>query len=111
MVTYLFNSSGSNEVVDPTIQTQTVPTAEFLMPAKHNVMANYSYQISPISSINTGVIYGIGQNSFIIFPTYTVNLKSNLDLDLIGQIFFQEIPEESFQNVGNGIYWRLKMSF
>lgn len=111
MATYLFNSSGTNEVSDPTLSVIAVPNAENLMPAKHNTMVNYARQLSPISSINVGALYSFGMNSFVFFPTYTLNLKSNLDLDLIGQLFFQELSNQEFSNLGNGVYWRLKMSF
>ncbi|MDB4835117.1 hypothetical protein OAH12_00870 [Cyclobacteriaceae bacterium] len=111
MATYLFNSSGTNDVIDPSLSVTAIPDAEHLMPAKHSTMVNYSRQLSPISSLNVGALYSFGVNSFVLFPTYTLNLKSNLDLDLIGQLFFQELPNEDFSNLGNGIYWRLKMSF
>ncbi len=111
MVTYLYNSSGTNNLIDPSLSVTAVPDAENLMAAKHNSMASYGRQLSPISSINIGVLYSFGVNSFVCFPTYTLNIKSNLDLDLIGQLFFQELPDQNFSNLGNGVYWRLKMSF
>ncbi|MFY0626918.1 MAG: hypothetical protein JXR07_11520 [Reichenbachiella sp.] len=111
MGTYLLNTSGTNDVTNPSLDVGSVPTAENLMPSKHNAMANASYQLSPIMFINMGVVYGFGINSLVVFPTYTINLKSNFDLDIIGQVFFQELPEESIQNLGNGIFGRLKWSF
>tara|TARA_B100000809_G_C15093838_1_gene514231 strand:- start:326 stop:1501 length:1176 start_codon:yes stop_codon:yes gene_type:complete len=111
MATYLYNSSGTNTVIDPTVQIITIPNAEKLMPAKHNTMVNYTKQLSPISGLNIGLLYSYGINSMVLFPTYTFNIKTNLDLDLIGQLFFSELPNEEFSNVGNGLYWRLKMSF
>lgn len=111
MGTYLLNTSGTNDTVDPSIQVVAVPNAENLMPAKHNTMINSSYQLSPIMFLNMGVVYSFGVNSLVVFPTYTISLKSNFDLDIIGQLFFQELPEQNLSNLGNGIFGRLKWSF
>jgi hypothetical protein len=111
MAAYLYNSTGSHEPYFPTGQTLAIPNAEFLMPTANNVMLNGAKQLSPIMNLNMGLIYGFGANSLTIFPTYTVNLKANLDLDIIGQLFFQELPNQDFSNLGNGIFWRLKGSF
>lgn len=111
MGTYLYNSTGAVDPVNPSDQTFAIPTAEYLMPTAHNVMFSGAKQLSPIMNLNMGLIYGFGTNSLTIFPTYTVNLKSNLDLDIIGQLFFQELPTQPFSNLGNGIFWRLKGSF
>ncbi|MCB0478550.1 MAG: hypothetical protein KDC84_10325 [Crocinitomicaceae bacterium] len=112
MGTYLFNSTGSNHPINPTLaQVQTIPNAKYLMPAKHNLMAMVSYQFSPIFFGALSTIYSFEINSFILFPSLTFSLKQNLDLDLIAQIYFQELPGDKFKNIGNGIFWRLKWSF
>jgi len=109
--TYLFNSTGTNNVIDPTLPVYDNPNAANLMPAKHNVMFQGSYPISPIFSASLGTIYSYGVNNFTLFPTLTYGLLTNLDFDLIGQFFWQETPTESFSNIGNVVYWRLKYSF
>ena len=112
MGTYLYNSSGVNHPIDPTlIQVITIPDAEHLMPSKHSAMATVSYQFSPIFSGALSTIYGFEINSLTLFPTLTISIKENLDLNLIAQVFFQEIPGAKFNNIGNGIFWRLKWSF
>lgn len=112
MGTYLFNSTGSNHPINPAlIQIASIPNAKNLMPAKHNVMTSVSYPFSPIFAGALSMIYSFEINQFTIFPTLTFNLKQNLDLDLIAQVFFQEIPGDKFDNIGNGIFWRLKWSF
>lgn len=111
MATYLYNSTGSNHPIDPFIQIVEVPNAEFLMPAKHNTMLSTSYPFSPIFSGSLGVIYGFEINSLTVFPTLTWSIKQNFDLDIIGQFFFQELPNQEFSNLANGVFWRLKWSF
>ena len=109
--TYLYNSTGENHKVNPYIQTTNVPNAEYLMPAKHNSMIQTSYQFSPIFRGAIGVIYGFEINSLTIFPTLTFSLKENLDLDIIGQLFYQELTNNQFTNIGNGVFWRIRRSF
>jgi len=111
MGTYLLNTTGTNKVIDPAIQLLQVPNAKYLMPAKHNAMVIGSYPFSPIFSGSMAVIYSFNVNSITLSPTLTFGLMENLDLDLIGQLFYQEIPSASFKNIGNGIYWRIKRSF
>lgn len=109
--TYLFNSTGTNDVIDPTLPVYDNPNAAYLMPAKHNMMFQGSYPISPIFNASVGTLYSYGINNFTLFSTLTYGLLTNLDFDLIGQFFWQETPSESFQNLGNVIYWRFKYSF
>jgi len=109
--TYLFNSTGTNDVIDPTIPVFNDPNAANLMPAKHNTMFQGSYLINPIFNVSLGAIYSYGINNFTLFPTLTYGLLTNLDIDLIGQFFWQDTPSENFQNIGNVVYWRLKYSF
>ncbi|MGB0837986.1 MAG: hypothetical protein ACPGRE_07790 [Flavobacteriaceae bacterium] len=110
--TYLYNTTGSTVPIDPTAEVVQVPNAEYLMPAAHNLMLSGSYMINPILSTSTSAIYAPGLNSFTFFPTLTLSVMTDLDLDLVGQFFWQELPEnEDFANIGNGVYWRLKYSF
>lgn len=111
MGTYLFNSTGSGKPINPFIEVVQVPNAENLMPAKHNVMANTSYMFNPIFSGNFGVIYSFQINSLTLFPVLTISIKSNFDLDIVGQFFFQEIPQDKFKSLGNGVFGRIKWSF
>jgi len=109
--TYLFNSTGTNDLLDPNLPVFNNPNAAYLMPAKHNMMFQGSYPISPIFNASLGAIYSYGINNFTIIPTLNYGLYTNLDFDLIGQFFWQESPNESFSNIGNAVYWRLKYSF
>ena len=109
--TYLFNSNGTHKIMNPTLTTYEVPNAANLMPAKHNIMFNGIYSISPILNASLGALYSFGVNNLTLFPTLNIGLLTNFDLDLFGQIFWQELPQTDFRNIGNGVYWRLKWSF
>ena len=111
MTSYLFNSSGTNLVSDSVNDVFEVPNAEYLMPAKHNAMGTVSYMFSPIFTGSLMTVYSFGVNSLSLAPTTTFSIMNNLDLDVIGQFFWQEFSTSSFKNIGNGIYWRFKWSF
>ncbi len=108
---YLFNSSGTNDLINPNTAIFEVPNAEYLMPAKHNTMLNATYMVTPILNTSLGALYSFGVNNLTLFPTLSLSLKTNLDLDLFGQFFWQELEDAPFQNIGNGIFWRLKSNF
>jgi hypothetical protein len=109
--TYLLNTTGSSSLIDPQLSVFEVPNAEFLMPAKHNFMVSSSYLISPVLNSSLAFVYAPGVNSLTLLPTITLSVKTNIDLDLIGQFFWQELPTAAFANLGNGVYWRFKYSF
>ena len=111
MTSYLFNSSGTNMLSDTANGVFEVPNAEFLMPAKHNIIGSSSYMGSPVFTTSLMAVYSFGINSFSLAPTATFSVMNNLDLDIIGQFFWQEFSTSHFQNIGNGIYWRFKWSF
>lgn len=109
--TYLFNSTGTNNLIDPSLQEFEIPNAANLMPAKHNMMIQGSYPITPIFYASLGTLYSFGINNFTLFPTLSYGILTNLDFDLIGQFFWQETTVQDFQSVGNVVYWRFKYSF
>ena len=109
--TYLYNSNGTTEVNNSILTITDVPNAANLMPAAHNIMFNGSYAFSPIINASLGTLYSFGVNSFTLFPTLNIGLATNFDLDFIGQLFWQELPQEEFNNIGNGFFSRLKWSF
>ncbi len=111
MASYLYNSSGTNMLSDITNPIFEVPNAESLMPASHNIMGTTSYMFSPIFSGSLMTVYSFGINSLSLAPAATFSVMNNLDLDIIGQFFWQEFTDSPFQNIGNGVYWRFKWSF
>ncbi len=111
LATYLYNSSGTNDIIDPSNAIFEIPNAENLMPAEHNTMVQASYAVSPIFNTSLATVYSFGINSLSTIPSLTFSVMTNLDLDIIGQFFWQEMTTAPFQNIGNGIYWRFKWSF
>ncbi|MEI6865839.1 hypothetical protein [Flavicella sp.] len=108
---YLYNSSGSNKLSDTENSIFNSPNTEYPIPAKHTIMESASYMGSPIFSSSLINVYNFGIRCLTITPLATFSVMNNLDLDIIGQFFWQEFGTRSFQNIGNGICRRFKLSF
>ncbi|HRK53013.1 MAG TPA: hypothetical protein PK185_03805 [Cyclobacteriaceae bacterium] len=71
-----------------------------------------SYQFTPLFSGGLSVIVYPGSNAFFVNPALTVSLKQNFDLDVVGQLFFDEDPlNGDYGSVSQSGFVRLKWSF
>ncbi|MGB0390898.1 MAG: hypothetical protein ACPGD5_04970 [Salibacteraceae bacterium] len=111
MISYLLNSGGTNVPQNALSLNTFTPNAKTMMPNKHTVFLNFSKPFSPVFSANLGGFYGFGVNWLIFFPTVTYSIKTNWDLDLVGQLFWGDNMQREFVNQGNGVFLRLKWSF
>lgn len=69
-----------------------------------------SYNFSPLFNGGLATIFYPGSNALFINPTCSVSLNQNLDLDLIGQFFF-DTPNEQYKAVNKFLFLRLKWSY
>ena len=71
-----------------------------------------SYQFTPLFFGGLSVIAYPGTNAFFINPAFSYSLKQNLDLNLVGQLFFDENPlTGDYGSVLRSGFVRLKWSF
>ncbi|MEQ9593245.1 MAG: hypothetical protein RLN86_11620 [Cyclobacteriaceae bacterium] len=71
-----------------------------------------TYQFSPLIFGGMAVIAYPGSNAFFLNPMVTFSLRQNFDLDLVGQIFFDEKPlSGDYGAVSEAAFARLKWSF
>jgi hypothetical protein len=71
-----------------------------------------SYQFTPLFFGGLSVIAYPGSNAFFINPALSYSLKQNLDLNLVGQLFFDENPiTGDYGSVLRSGFIRLKWSF
>lgn len=112
---YMMNTTGLNESAGFDFMALRDVNAKSLMPSKHNALLATSYTFSPVFSANLSTMYGFGLNWLIVFPTLTFSIKENLNFDMVGQMFWADLPQEngefSFKNSGNGIFARMKWNF
>ncbi len=71
-----------------------------------------SYQITPLFYGGLSVIAYPGTNAFFVNPAISYSLKQNLDLNVVGQVFFDENPATGvYGSVLRSGFVRLKWSF
>jgi hypothetical protein len=111
MLSYLLNSGGTDHPQNALSLNNFTPNAKAMMPNKHTVFVNFMKPINPVLSVNAGGFYGFGVNWLIFFPTVTYSIKTNWDIDLVGQLLGGDNQQRQFTNQGNGVFLRLKWSF
>ncbi len=111
MVSYLLNTGGTDQPQSALALNTFTPNAKTMMPNTHTVFLNFMKPISPVFSANLGGFYGFGVNWLIFFPTVTYSIKTNWDIDLVGQLFWGDNTQRQFTNQGNAVFLRLKWSF
>lgn len=71
-----------------------------------------SYRFTPLFFGGLSAIAYPGSNAFFINPALTFSLKQNLDLDIVGQLFFDEDPiSGDYGSVSQSGFIRMKWSF
>ncbi|MGE0589919.1 MAG: hypothetical protein AB7O48_15180 [Cyclobacteriaceae bacterium] len=109
----LFNSDGSD--------TQFLNSSGFgnsgqltvrnLSPFKYSTFFQTSYKFHPLITGGLAIIYyPSSRNALFLNPNATFSLKPNLDLDLIGQIYYDKLLGD-YQALAKLGYVRLKWSF
>ncbi|MEP0985716.1 hypothetical protein [Ekhidna sp.] len=86
-------------------------TAKDLSPFRYATFLQTSYSFHPL--INGGIAtiyYPSARNALFINPSVTVSLKSNLDLDLISQLYYDQFFK-AYKSQARLIFIRLKWSF
>jgi hypothetical protein len=108
----LFNSMGS---FDPDIGLTFIGlrpgTVRELSPYKWSSFVQAAYQFSPLFYGSLSLIGYPGGDSFFLNPGLTISVKQNLDLDLIGQLFYGENFQGDFGALVKAGYIRIKWSF
>lgn len=108
----MFNSEGSDDSNPGIIFIGVRPgTVRDLSPYKWSSFLQGGYQISPLVYSGLALIGYPGSDAFFINPSVTVSVKQNLDLDLIGQLFYADDQHGDFGSVMEAAYLRLKWSF
>lgn len=111
-VSVMFNSEGSyNPDMGLTFVGLRPGNVRDLSPYKWSSFIQSAYQISPLFYASLALIGYPGGDSFFINPGLTISVRQNLDLDLIGQLFYGEAAAGDFGALVKAGYVRLKWSF
>lgn len=107
---FLFNGKGLNKPVSNWQEIDLKLSPENLMPSKWSMLVTTAKEITPLFSVNTGILYAPGTHLLILLPSIQYNIAANLDVNLVWQSFFVELSRK-FEAVSHRGYLRLKWSF
>lgn len=107
---FLFNEKGLDKPVSNWQEIDLKLSPENLMPSKWNILVTAAREITPLLSVNTGMLYAPGTHLLILLPAVKYNIAANLDVNLVWQSFFAELSR-NFEAVSHRGFLRLKWSF
>jgi hypothetical protein len=107
---YLYNSEGGSSTSVTNLFDFEL-SARNLYPYRHALFAQASYPITPLLNSSLALIYSpVRVNALFVNPVLTYSIKTNWDLDLIGQITFDE-EAEGYRSPLQAVFFRLKWSY
>ena len=80
------------------------------MPARWNILTGVSKEISSIISGRIGLLYAPFVNMLVFYPSLSINLMTNLDVDLFLQSLYGP-RDGKFSSFGQLVFLRGKFSF
>jgi hypothetical protein len=86
-------------------------TVRDLSPYPWSSFIQASYQVSPLLFAGGAFMFYPGTNNVFINPFLTYSVVQNLDIDLIGQLFYGSKPNGSYDAISKSVFARLKWSF
>lgn len=109
-VGYLYNSIGLNTNLNlANLTTLSVPvSAKSLMPARHSFMLSASFPINPLLNVSLAGVYSPKLNFLLAMPSLGYSISNSWELALFAQAYW---AGNNLDNIGNGVYLRLKYSF
>ena len=109
----LFNSTGSDQLIVSGIgllNSESI-TARNLSPFSWSYFMQTSYQFHPLINGGLSFIYFPGKrNALFINPTFSYSFKENIDLSIVGQLYYDKILGD-YGALARLIYLRIKWSF
>jgi hypothetical protein len=108
----MYNSQGSAHPEIGFITVGLKPgTVRDLSPYTWSTFIQSAYQISPLFYSSLALIGYPGSDTFFVNPGLTISALQNLDIDLIGQLFYGKKQNGNFGSVLWAAYIRIKWSF
>ena len=86
-------------------------TVRDLSPFPWSTFVQATYQFSPLLFGGGALMYYPGTNNFFINPMLAYSIIQNLDVDVVGQLFFGNNQNGSYDAVSKSVFLRLKWSF
>jgi hypothetical protein len=110
-VGFLFNNLGLEKVPLMGEISMLEMSPRNLMPTKWNTVFTVSKEITPLITANVTNIYTPATNLVIILPTVTFSMTENVDINLVWQSFFGDLPASGFDDLSHRAFLRIKWSY
>jgi hypothetical protein len=104
----LFNSNGTDELT--ALYFQEAIQHDMLTPARWSIFHEFAYQFTPLLRGGIFTIINADDKSFVLVPSVSYSVITNLDLYFTGFITGGDELTE-FGNTGTSVFFRLKYSF
>ena len=98
---------GSANKSEFVLRTQSI-TAKMLIPATYMIYSSAAYPFTDLITGTFAVMYPPGQNSYFLGPSATISLFQNVELLILGQIFFgtdRSAFGQTFSVFGGRLRW------
>lgn len=86
-------------------------TVRDLSPYPWSTFIQASYQFTPLLFGGGAVMYYPGTNNFFVNPMLTYSIITNLDVDVVGQLFYGTKRNGSYDAISKSVFVRVKWSF
>lgn len=108
-VGYLYSSLGATSASVANLFSFDL-SAQLLYPYRHAVLTQLSYPVHPLLTGGVALIYSpVTTHALFVNPTLTYSIKSNWDLDFVGQFVLED--DEGYQSPIQALFLRIKYSF
>ena len=101
----LYNSYGLSEPYFGLVNTSSNLDIRSISPYKWSAFLQSAYPIHPLLNAGIALMIFPSDGSYFINPTITYSIIDNLDLDVIGQLYYSD------QSDAQALYLRLKYSY
>ena len=81
-----------------------------VLPYPYATFLQSNYAINPLLTVGISWMTFPGEEAFFINPVLTASVFSNIDLDIIGQVFYQK-KERGYRSDSPALFLRMKWSF
>ena len=110
----MYSSIGSYDTnfLESSIEAQSRTfTVRELSPYPWSTFIQASYQFTPLLFGGGAIMYYPGTNNFFINPMLTYSIITNLDIDVVGQLFYGDNQNGSYDAISKSVFVRVKYSF
>ena len=101
----LYNSYGLTDPYFGLVNTSSNLDIRSISPYKWSAFLQSAYPVHPLVNVGLATMLFPSDGSFFVNPSVTYAIVNNLDLDLIGQLYFSEISD------AKAVYLRAKFSY